>query len=213
MLHSEYIDHLQKHIDLFGENSIFSNSLNDHQKEVYIPANLNFDEVIPIPGDLYAPETHGKKPRDPVCMLRSMILMTLQQEKSITKWVAATRTHGGFFGILAGFDPEKMPGVGTYYDFMKRIIDGPYRSRYPGEVRRSEFNAGEHRRNLPDEREAKKENRDPNQSKSEKLVKELLAQAGTPRADDFCKILEDLLYFPGIKPSVDDGLITGLDNP
>ncbi len=212
MKHSEYIDHLRNYIDQFGEDSLFSKSLNDNQKEVYILVGLNFDTVIPILESIYSPKKRGKDPRDPVCMLRSMILMTLQKEKSITKWVKKTRNYGGFLGILAGFEPDSMPGVGTYYDFMKRIIDGPYTPACPGQVRRSKHNTGGEKRNLPNEREAKKENRDPNNTKSEKLAKELLAQADSSRAEDFNKIIEDLLYLLGIKPCVDAGLINDLDN-
>lgn len=210
--HLEYIEHLQKYLFEFGDSSVFAKSLNDYQKEVHILASLNFDPVIPILKKLYSPDIHGKDPRDPVCMLRSMILMTLQKEKGITKWVKTTRSQGEFFGILAGFDPDSTPGVGTYYDFMDKIINWPYTPRYPKQKRRSELHLKKEKRNLPSEREAKKDDRDPNNSQSEKLVKELLDRADSPRAEDFNKIIEDLLYLLAIKPSVDAGVMSDIDN-
>ena len=84
-------------------------------------------------------------------MLRSLILMTMLGITGITKWVAMTRTVA-FYAILAGFEPHDTPGVGTYYDFMKRIIDGPYRKPSEKRVLRSKVNAGEHQRNIKGEK-------------------------------------------------------------
>ncbi len=211
MQHLEYITHLQKYMDLYGENSIFSNSMDDNQREAHILTCLELDTVIPMLEGLYSPERPGKTRRDPVCMLRSLLLMVLKKERSITKWVDTTRSFGGFFGVLAGFEADSTPGVGTYYDFMKRIIDGPYAPLYPDQIRRSEYNAEKHKRNLPDERSAKKDDRDPKQTKSEKLANELLSDADKARADDFKKTLEDFLFFLAIKPSMEAGIINGLD--
>jgi hypothetical protein len=129
---------------------------------------------------------------------------------SITEWIKQVRSVP-LLAILAGFDPDDTPGVGTCYDFMRRIIDGPYHKPCEHIVRRSTLNAARHQRNIPDEKERKKEDRDPNQSQSEKLVQELLPLADQPRADDFQKILEDLLIQVGVIPSIEQGLITGLE--
>ena len=55
-----------------------------------------------------------------------------------------------------------MPGVGTFYDFKKRIIDGPYRKRGKDDLKRSQWNATSHLRDLKSEKEAKKHETDPN---------------------------------------------------
>lgn len=62
----------------------------------------------------------NNKPRDPVPMLRSLLLMTMVKEPSITQWVQRMRDHK-VYAILSGFDPDDIPGVGTFYDFLDRL--------------------------------------------------------------------------------------------
>jgi hypothetical protein len=62
----------------------------------------------------------NNKPRDPVPLLRSLLLMTLVKETSITHWVQRLRDEK-YYAILSGFDPEDVPGVGTFYDFIDRL--------------------------------------------------------------------------------------------
>jgi|Deesub1362A_J573_1020465.scaffolds.fasta_scaffold04877_6 hypothetical protein len=80
----------------------------------------------------------GAPPKDVVALLRSLILMTLSGETSITKWVKTLQTNP-FYAVLSGFIPadyldthphvnvddiwaDTLPGVGTFYDFMDRLI-------------------------------------------------------------------------------------------
>jgi hypothetical protein len=114
--------------------------------------------------------------------------------------------------ILAGFDPEDVPGIGTYYDFINKIIDGPYRKKLSDETRRSEYNAKRHHRHLKKESQDKKAQRDANQTASQKLADKLLTEADQPRTEDFRKILEDLLVLIGILPNIEAGLIDDLQN-
>ncbi|QTA81092.1 Uncharacterized protein dnl_34180 [Desulfonema limicola] len=212
VLHSEYLAHLRKYISHFNETSEFRSTLENYQKEINILSSLNFDPVIQILEETYSPKNRGKKRREPVCMLRSLFLMTLIREKSITKWVGKTRSFGYFFGILAGFNFNDTPGVGTYYDFFNRLIDSPFSPYTRGQTRRSQHNAKEFERNLGSESDAKKEDRNPNHTKSEKLANELLADASKPREPGFNTILEDMLFLLAIKPSIETGMITELDN-
>lgn len=52
---------------------------------------LNLDSAIKSLEKLYSPNK-GPSPRDPVCMFRSLLLMTLTRESSITEWVKKTRS-------------------------------------------------------------------------------------------------------------------------
>ncbi len=145
-------------------------------------------------------------------MLRSLILMTHSKCKGITQWVKETK-RAEILCILCGFDNlERIPGVGTYYDFMNRIIDGPYQPPWENRTRRSEFNARRHIRNFKDEKQEKKDKQNPNQTQSEKLIQELLPKAAENRPDDFRKFMEDLLIKLGIQPAIEQGFITGLKN-
>ena len=208
MQHSAYREHLKKHFVCLPQNSQFWESLRTHSKEFSIIANLNLDPAIELLESLYSPVKRAP-PRDPVCMLRSLILMTLLKIQGITEWVTRMRALS-LAAILAGFEPDDTPGIGTYYDFMKRIINGPYRKSCEHVRRRSTFNAGKHQRNLQREKEAHKGPQDPHHCQSETLVAELLPRADEPRPDEFPKILEDLLVRVGILPSIEQGLLNDL---
>lgn len=211
MLHLEYHKHLSSCFLSFHETDDFWKLLVSYAKEFTIIANLNLDPVIPLLNSLYSP-VHRAAPKDPISMLRSLLLMTSTKEASITKWVKNTRALS-LYAIMAGFHPDDTPGIGTYYDFMKRLIDGPYQK--PCEHRtqkKSEFISGLHRRNFQSEKDAKKDEFDPNCSQSERLVEKLLAQANEPRPNGFEKVLEDLLFKVGILPSIQEGALSGLDH-
>lgn len=96
---------------------------------------LTLLDLEPVRDDLAAcydaAHPGGRPPRDPVCMLRALILMALLGEHRLNAWVDAL--HGRpELRILCGFaltrpdgahDPG--PGVATFYDFMARLLDGP----------------------------------------------------------------------------------------
>lgn len=212
MLHYEYLDHLAKHFKLRAKDVIFSANLNLFEKEIYIMKNMNLDPVISILESLYS---HAKreKAKDPTCMLRSLILMTVLRQRGITGWVARTRSNP-LIAVLTGFEPDAAPGVGTYYDFMKRIVDGPYCKpcQCENRVKRSKYNAGLHKRNLKKEKKTKKNDFDPNHSQSEKLAQVLLENEKEPRPKDMYRILEDLHIQLGVKPNIQEALISDLQN-
>jgi len=175
-----------------------------------IIANLNLDSLSPKFDRFYCPNPRAPH-RDPLCILRSLLLMHLMKISSITDWVQLTRTIS-FYAILAGFVPDDTPGIGTYYDFMKRLIDGPYQKPCEHIVRPSSYISGSHIRNLYQEKEIKKEALNPYNSQSQVLADKLLNSAQSPRADDFYKILEDMQLLAGLVPSVEQGLIIDLQN-
>ncbi|QOY34875.1 transposase [Anaerobacillus isosaccharinicus] len=69
--------------------------------------------------DLYS--VKGPEPRDPASMLRSYLLCLLTSPTlSITEWV--NQLHRvPLYTILSGFEPGDVPGVGTFYDFFRRL--------------------------------------------------------------------------------------------
>jgi len=210
MLHEVYIEQIKKRFIDYSNDSSFWSSLQEYRKEMVTITSLNLDPAADILNPIYSP-VHRRPHRDVLCMLRALIMMTLLKIKGITEWVERMRAMP-LFAILAGFDPDDTPGVGTYYDLMKRIIDGPYQKPCEHIVKRSSLDTGKHLRNIPSEKEQKKDDQNPNQSQSEKLVKELLPKAGQPRSNDFEKVLDDLLFKIGIIPSVEQGLIKGLEH-
>ncbi len=208
MSHSEYIEHVRVNVASRTHELEFLKSVEKLKKAADILLNLDFDPAKPILEPLYSGAKRGKR-KDPLCMLRSLILMALSKYSGITAWVDETRCSS-VIAILCGFEPGKTPGIGTYYDFKRRIINGPYKKPCEHNVKRSDYSTGSHLRNLKGEKQTRKDEIDPNHSKSEKLVKELLNSADEPRPNDFYKIIEDLLIQIGVIPSVEAGLIPSL---
>lgn len=210
MLHEAYLQHLQAYFLSSYEDRQFWKTLENYTKEFIILTHLNLDPAGELLESLYSPVKRSPS-RDPAAMLRSLILMTLLKISSITNWVKQTRSIP-LFPVFAGFAPENTPGIGTYYDFLKRLIDGPYQKPCPHLVRETQFLAGLHRRNLASEKSARKEQCDSSHSQSEVLANELLENTEQPRVTGLSKLLEDLLIRVAIMPAIQEGLVTDLNN-
>ena len=144
-------------------------------------------------------------------MLRAFMLMTLLRISCIIRCVGETK-YTALYAILCGFEPEDVPGVGTYYGFKNRIVDGPFRRRGENETPKSVWNVMAHARNFKSEKEAKRHEIDPYHSQSEKLAKKLLDEADRPRDEGFEKILEDLLLQAGVLPSIESDVLGEIDS-
>ncbi len=62
----------------------------------------------------------GPAPRTPSCMQRSYLLSIDFKVTSLTEWAAQLKMNP-LYAILSGFEPGNAPGVGTFYDFIKRL--------------------------------------------------------------------------------------------
>lgn len=63
----------------------------------------------------------GPRPTDPASLLRSFLLMlSTQRGYSITTRVDELR-RVPLYAILSGFEPQNTPGIGTFYDFFRRL--------------------------------------------------------------------------------------------
>ena len=164
MFHSEYLGHLDRHFGARSEDGMFKDMLEQKEKIVGTMRLLDLDRTAETLSNLYSPAPRNK-PRDPLSMLRSLILMTLLRFTGIDKWVKETR-FVQLYAILCGFEPGDVPGVGTYYDFMRRIVDGPYGERAGDGPETSEWLSRSHERDFAGEKEAKRHETDPNHSKS-----------------------------------------------
>jgi hypothetical protein len=203
LIHQEYLNHMKKYVNSCLKDNEFLKNVQQDEETFTIMVNLNLDAARDILIPLYCPVIRAQ-PRDPLSMLRSFILMSIKKEPSITQWVEQIRTHS-YLAVLAGFDPDDTPGIGTYYDFMNRIIDGPYQKTCVHVTKRSALHKGSHLRNL---KEKKDDPLNPYHSQSEKLANELLDSTDSPRPNDFVKILEDLIIRIGIVPTMKDKLLT-----
>lgn len=80
--------------------------------------NLDLSSVDQLMQDRYS--VFGPEPRLPSDMLRSYLLSMKFKVPSLTAWVASMK-HNYLYAILSGFPVGDTPGVGTFYDFTKRL--------------------------------------------------------------------------------------------
>lgn len=97
-----------------------------HAAAVLVLWYLDLEPARPILQRCYAPSPRGGQPRDPVVMLRCLLLAILVGQPSLNKW-AADLKGSRVLRILAGLGDDPPPGVGTFYDFLHRLHDGPAR--------------------------------------------------------------------------------------
>jgi hypothetical protein len=80
----------------------------------------NLEVAYAILVQRYDPDV-GRLARHPVCMLRSCLLMLLCGITSFTNWVHLMRDEP-LYALYSGFEPDDVPGVGTFYDFQDRLL-------------------------------------------------------------------------------------------
>jgi hypothetical protein len=87
----------------------------------------NLDLAYPLLSVLYS-SRQGRPARDPVSMLRSCLAMMECSVTSFDVWVKMMHDEP-FYAIISGFDPQDIPGVGTFYDFQDRLLQRQRQSR------------------------------------------------------------------------------------
>ncbi|MEQ8189797.1 MAG: hypothetical protein ABRQ39_17650, partial [Candidatus Eremiobacterota bacterium] len=127
-----------------------------YSREIFTITSLNLDPVAPLLKSLYRNKSGGRPCREPLSMLRSLLLMTLLNEASITGWVTQLKRQK-ILCILSGFTPGNPPGVATFYSFLDRLQDGPYEKPCKHVHKLSKLNKKRHRRNLKEEKKKPEE--------------------------------------------------------
>lgn len=91
--------------------------------------SIDLSQTSTLLKNRYSSNPRGRKPWDPANMLRSLLLMHKLHITSIDEWVYTMRTVP-VYAILSGFQPNSTPGIGTFYDFFKRLWlnDSPHLS-------------------------------------------------------------------------------------
>ena len=80
--------------------------------------NLDLSPVDQIMQDRYS--VFGPEPRLPSDMLRSYLLSLKFKVPSLTAWASCLKQNY-LYAILSGFTVGDTPGVGTFYDFTRRL--------------------------------------------------------------------------------------------
>ena len=189
------VHHLKEHGITFEQLLPFA-------KEILLLESLKLATLEPQLKALYAQDGRGRKPKEPLKMLQSLLLMNLQGEVSFTRWVRTTRTNP-LMAVLSGFSPQDTPGVGTYYDFLNRLEDGPFKPQCKHYLRPSQRESGKHLRDV----KAEKLDSDKEINRTAQLVETLLKQVEQPNPDDLQNRLQSYLKEIALHPSIEKGLI------
>jgi hypothetical protein len=159
--HSTWLTFVVQQFSKLARSMDLSTRLLDHLEIVLALALLDLEPARPTLDTCYAQRLGGRKPRDPVAMLRSFVLMGLLGITSFNKFVKRLRRRVEL-AVLCGFAPDDIPGVGTFYDFCHRLHDGP-RERpcqdTPAPSQQLKGTRGRFRRNLKKEKKKAKKAR------------------------------------------------------
>jgi len=116
--HSKYQDFLIKNLIDLGPNIFsFPSSTWDRIVDFY---SLDLSFINSLLSDFYYQK--GPIPRLPSNIFRSYLLSLKLKVPSITTWVRMLH-ETPLYAILSGFDPNDVPGIGTFYDFFSRLWD------------------------------------------------------------------------------------------
>lgn len=206
--HAEYIDHVHEQFAKRATDPDFQASLDSYAYETVTLLDLSLDAQRDPLADLYCPTGQGD-PYDPIRMLRSWLLMTLDaQTSSPDNWARRLRREP-VLAILAGFEPGHTPCATAHRDFITRYADGPYAMRKRQDATVSDTLKGQHERRLADTTAARQAeaNRE-HTSQSDILCRRLLEHAETSRTPNALQTrLDNLLVDLALTPSLDAGLL------
>ena len=167
-----------------------------------------------LPG--YCQRRGGRHHRDPVVMLRALVVMVFCDCPSINLFTRRLRGQPEL-RLLCGLpEGDRGPGVGTFYDFLHRLLDGPYHRPCEHRQRPSSRLRGRHfQRCLKIEKSDQKAQSQADlahsqQGRVDSLVDKRLAAFDEPLPDDLTQRLNEILTRCGVLPSLHDGLLADI---
>jgi hypothetical protein len=148
-------------------------------------------------------------------MLRALVLMMILRYTRLDQFAAELR-RSPRLALIAGFEPFKTPSVGSFYNFIDRLEDGPFQPSCRHRVTPSRLRKGRHQRNLKQEKADKEAQRNQILTQCDSLTQhlktQLLTAASQPRPHDLQARLEDLLFQVAVIPSAQRGLLGDLQH-
>jgi len=119
MSNNEFQSFVKKKIIEYYHNPNFYDYITSNADIIHKVYLTDLTPVRTLLLDSYRPR--GQKPWDPICLFRTYWLMCQYSNGSISQWVKTLKNP--FWAIASGFTPGDIPGVGTLYDFEKRLLD------------------------------------------------------------------------------------------
>lgn len=204
-----YLDQLRLSL-LHLRSTLGADALDAHADTLQLFAWLDLEPARPILQACYATHPRGGEPWDPIIVLRCLLVMLQVGQPSINRWVDQVRATPAL-RVACGFDLTGVtPGVGTLYDFLNRLHDGPRRP-VPGQALPERPSHTERRRAQapvpPGTKPQKKEEVKTNETLTARIVKELEAAKDQKRGVDLLQRLADILLHVAVRPSAERGLL------
>lgn len=213
--HKQYQNFVETHMDVLYIQTNQHDTLFQRQNLIIKFWQVDLTKIIDILKPLYSKTTKGAPPKDAIALFRSLLLMTETGEISIAKWVSTLHSEP-FYAILSGFIPtcckpsefnhyfDSLPGVGTFYDFMKKLIraDRKFHKSKLKKFRRKPKKKG---------RKNQKAN-EPKSTLTERIVKRVLKYDDTKLPDTIETTLNIILKEVFVKPSLSSGLLGDINN-
>jgi len=153
-------------------------------EKIYI---LDLDGLLPVVWKRYAQT--GRPSRNQPEIFRALVLMSHFKE-GISSFVKRLKAHP-VLAIICGFEPDSVPGVGTFYDFLDRF----WLEDEPAKVIREPFTKRSKRPKGSDKLA------DTDSNRVSGLVQKVLA--GQPPRDRPEKLLQKILTECAVKPSLE----------
>lgn len=192
----------------------FSLRISEHADLLILFSMLNLEPAQETLNSCYRPSHGGKTPRCPVAMFRSILLMAICDVTSFNKWAAHLKTHPEL-SIIAGFEPHHPPSASSFYDFMWRLLDGPYQkscshhqprsSRYRGVRNRFRRQLKHEKTTRNDEKQKRLDEH--GEQAVQQTVRLALENLENAIPTDFTNLLEELLMACAVVPSALNGTL------
>ena len=176
-----------------------------HKEELLMVYLLDFDPMRKELDALYSPTKRGSEPCDPTAILRSMLLMNAFRQTSLTAWATEVRSDP-ILAVICGFGRKKPPSVGSYYNLMKRLEDGPYVPKCQHRIKASEMRRAQAPFRMPKVKPTEKKKPAP-AGVLERLTEKLRETKDEPCPKDLERILNEILLNVAVKPSSERGII------
>lgn len=132
--HTQYQNHVKTFLEKFFIETNQQITLFERSSLITKIWSTDLTGIVHLLKNAYSNSNQGAPPKDAVALFRSLIIMSYSETTSISSWVKTLRCDP-FYAILSGFVPacysdskaegilaDTIPGVGTFYDFMDRLI-------------------------------------------------------------------------------------------
>lgn len=215
-----------------GREPGVAEALQQHAVATLVLWHLDLEPARPILMRGYAASPRGGDPWEPLVLLRCLLLACLLRRPKINAW-ARDLKGSRVLCVLCGIDPdERRPGVGTVYDFLHRLHNGPLRDcpcghqLSPATLERRRAASPRPKKTRPRKRQSKAEKKARQRrrkkhpvtapaaaepSATRKLLEQLAATEGQPSPQDLLQRLAELLVQTAVVRSAKQGLLGTLD--